>query len=188
MFLRLWVCLSLWISSREEFIDSPCMSSFAFTLTGFTRYDKSLGPSILLKMTFFFHSFQWLSVLPCFDGQFPRYFSIDGQFGLCSVLDIVNNAALKIGVQPSFSVLIFYQSKTRSGLAGPCGKCMFSVQGISILFSSVAAPTHFHPHPQCRRIPCFPCPLQHFILVDLLEDDSSEGCQWYLVAVWLAFL
>ena len=47
----------------------------------------------------------------------------------------------------------------------------------------MAAPTRFHPRPQGRRSPCFLCPLQHFILGDLLEDGSSEGVS----GTWLQF-
>ena len=86
------------------------------SLTGFTQRDKSLGPSMLLKMTFFY-SFRWLSGLQHFDGQFPPYFSVDGHFGLCSVLDIVNNAVLKIWVHLSFQ--FWFSTDLRAGVGLP---------------------------------------------------------------------
>ena len=39
----------------------------------------------------------------------------------------------------------------------------------------VAAPTHFHPHPQCRRPPCSPRALKHWIFVDVLGMVILRG-------------
>ena len=71
------------------------------SLTDFTQYDKSLGPSMLQPMVNF-RSFWWLSVFQYIDGPVTLYFSIDEHFGGWSVLEVVNTAALKTEVRVSF--------------------------------------------------------------------------------------
>ena len=59
MFLCLWVCLSLWIGSLEESVDSPCMSSFAFPLW--------LASLSVINLSVHPCSWKWLSFIH-FDG------------------------------------------------------------------------------------------------------------------------
>ena len=65
-----------------------------------------------------------------------------------------SSAALKIGVQLSFSIMIFSGYKARGGLARSGSKSTFSVLRNVLTVFPVATPTHFLPRPQCRRSPC----------------------------------
>ena len=97
-----------------------------------------------------------------------------------AVLEIVSSAALKIGVQPSFSVMIFSGYKARGGLARSGTKFMCSVlRNVHTVFLG-AAPTHYPPCPKCRRSACSRRPLQH-LTCRSLGGWLSEGVSWYLV-------
>ena len=50
----------------------------------------------------------------------------DGHLGCFHVLAIINNAALNIGVHVSFKIMAFYEYMPRTGIAGLCGKIIFS--------------------------------------------------------------
>ena len=92
-----------------------------------------------------------------------------------SLLNIVNIAALKIGLQMSFYIMVFSGPKAMDGLARSCSNYVSCVSAIFIVLSFIAAPTHLHPRPQCRKISCLPRLPHHLIFVDLLEDGHSEG-------------
>ena len=92
------------------------------SLTDFTQYDKSLGPSMLQPMVNF-RSFWWLSVFQCTEDTVCLiflHFSMDGHFGWCCVFVIVNRAALKRGMHVSYKINLPSGSKARSGLARSC--------------------------------------------------------------------
>lgn len=65
------------------------------------------------------------------------------------------NAALKIEVQLSFSVLIFYWSKTSSGLARPCSKSVFSVLRNLHTAFFCGCTIHFIPAHRVGGVPVF---------------------------------
>ena len=57
-------------------------------------------------------------------------------------LAIVNSAAMNIGVHVSFRIRVFSGYTPRSGIAASHASSIFSFEGTSILFSTVAAPNY----------------------------------------------
>ena len=54
------------------------------------------------------------------------HLSVDGYLGCLHVLAIVNSAAMNIGVQVSFQIIVFSEYMPRSGIAGSYGNSIFS--------------------------------------------------------------
>ena len=75
----------------------------------------------------------------------------------------------------SFYIMVFSGPKAMDGLARSCSNYVSCVSAIFRVLSFIAAPTHLHPRPQCRKISCLPRLPHHLIFVDLLEDGHSEG-------------
>ena len=64
--------------------------------------------------------------------------SVDRHLGCFHVLDIVNSAAINIGIFVSFSFMVSSGYMPSSGIAGSCSHFIPSFQESAILFSIVA--------------------------------------------------
>ena len=109
------------------------------------------------------------------------YSSVDDYLGCFHVLSIVNSAAMDIGVDISFWIIVLFGYVPRSGIARSNGNSSFLRNCHTVLHSGC---TSLCSHQQCRRVPfsLYPSSICCLLIKKKIKTILT-GVRWYFIVV-----
>ena len=107
---------------------------------------------------------------------FSAHKSVNGHLGCFNVLAIVNSAAVNIGMNVSFWIMVFSGYMPSSGIRGSYGNSIFSfLRNLHTVLHSGCI--NLHSHQQCKRVSLFSTPSPAFTVCRFFHDGHSDWCE-----------